>query len=196
MKNFKKVSNYSIAGLLAVGVILLSFFAYREKILADTIVPGYATAHVYIHVVVPTVEAVPFKVTFLPQTSSPRYYYKERSFMLASGMNTIEWYIRKIPSGSYQVKVESNGKEITGSPFAADLVNDKVNETTSFELNIGEPTPSPVPSVASDPNQADPGYDSLDSGGASGDETISPEPADSIASGDTPETPADPTSLI
>ena len=194
MKNFKKVSNYSIAGLLAVGVILLSFFAYREKILADTIVPGYATAHVNIHVTVPTVEAIPFKVTFLPQTNSPRYYFKERSFMLASGLNTIEWYIRKIPSGSYQVKVESNGQEITGSPFAVDLVNDKVNETTSFELNLGAPADDTTDTQA---DQNLPDTSGTDQTVApTTDTTVAPEAADSIPADSNPPSPTDPTNLI
>lgn len=183
MKNFKKVSNYSFAGLLAVGVFLLSFFAYREKISADTIVPGYATAHVNIHVTVPIVEDVPFKVTFLPQTKSPNYYFKDRNFSLTgSGLNTIEWYIRKIPSGTYKVVVESNGQELSGSQYVVNLVNDKVNDTTSFDLNLGEPTPSPVADTSASAGAADSGYtqDQIIVPGQTVSPTPTPQAADSI----------------
>jgi hypothetical protein len=165
IRNIKKISNYSIAGLLAVGVMILSLFAYREKIQADTVVPGYATAHLNIHVTVPTITSVPFKATFLPQTASKNYYFKERTFELsAAGLNTIEWYIRKIPAGNYKVILESNGQQLTNSPFIVTLLNDKVNDTTSFELNLGSPPSSEIapqenntekPNV----NLPDPGYD-------------------------------------
>jgi len=146
-KNLRKISNYSIAGLLMVGVIFMSFFAYKAKVQADTILPGYATAHLNIHVTVPTIQSVPFKVTFLPTSSSRVYYFKERTFALSgAGLNTIEWYIRKIPSGTYKVVIESNGKELSGSSVEISLVNDKVNDAGSFDLYLGEPIPSPIPS--------------------------------------------------
>jgi len=201
MSNFRKVSNYTIAGLLAVGVLLLSFFAYRAKIQADTIVPGYATAHLNIQVTVPTIQAVPFRVTFTPlAANAKRYYFKERSFDLsAAGLNTIEWYIRKIPAGSYKLTLTSNQQELTGSPYEVSLENDVVGDTASFTLNLGEPasssilapaiTPTPTPASASttpaDQNLPDPGYDQDQT---TGDETALPTTS-STASNDSPPVP-------
>lgn len=153
MKNIKKISNLSVAGLIAVSVMLLGLFAYRQQIQADTIIPGYATAHLNIHVMVPEIQDVPFKATFLPLSNNPQglYYFKERSFTMAgAGLNTIEWYIRKLPAGSYKLVFESNGKELTGSPYEVVLTSDKVNDTTSFDLFIGEPVPSPIPETKQD----------------------------------------------
>jgi hypothetical protein len=140
MKNLRRISNYSIAGLLAAGVMILSFFAYEAKISADTIVPGYATAHVGLNVTVPDARAVPFTVKFTPTNGSATYYFKTRPFeFTTAGLNTVEWYIRKIPSGSYKVTVSSSDQELNGSPVEVGLENDKVNETSEFELNLGEP---------------------------------------------------------
>jgi hypothetical protein len=167
MKNIKKISNFSVAGLIAVSVMLLGLFAYRQQIQADTIVPGYATAHLNIHVMVPGIQDIPFKATFLPLSNNPQglFYFKERPFTMAgAGLNTIEWYIRKLPAGTYKVVLESNGKELTGSPYEVVLTSDKVNDTTSFELFIGEPIPSPVPETKQDQAALpDPNYDEQES---------------------------------
>jgi len=172
VKNFRKLSNYSMAGLLAAGVILLSFFAYQQKILADTIVPGYATAHLNIQVTVPTVKAVPFKATFLPQTNSKIYYFKERIFTLSGeGLNTIEWYIRKIPEGKYTLILESNEEQLFGSPYSVELINDRVVDTTSFELNLGQ---SVVVNVSLPSSTPVPNPSTISSG--SGDQSLLPDP--------------------
>lgn len=183
MRNLKRISNYSIAGLLGVGVIILSLFAYNTKIQADTIVPGFATAHINIHVTVPEITSIPFKATFLPQTASKNFYFKERTFELsAAGLNTIEWYIRKIPAGQYKVLVESNGRQLSNSPFMATLVNDKVNDTASFELDLGSaPSTQMNNDQNSDLNLPDPEYNKTPL------ESPTPEATDSL--GDLPPIP-------
>ncbi len=140
MKNIRKVSNLSIAGILAVGVLLLGFFAYREKIQADTVLPGYATAHIGLNVTVPDARSVPFAVKFTPTNGGPTYYFKNRSFTFdIPGLNTVEWYIRKIPQGEYRVTLFSEDTELLGSPVDALLITDQVNDIAEFDLNLGEP---------------------------------------------------------
>ena len=145
MKNLRKVSNYTIAALLGLGVLTLSFFAYQTKIQADTIVPGYATAHVGLNVTVPDARAVPFMVKFTPTNGSKTYYFKSRAFSFSvAGLNTVEWYIRKIPAGTYKVTVDSSDNELSGSPVEVTLTSDVVNQTSEFELNLGEPVDQSV----------------------------------------------------
>jgi hypothetical protein len=140
MKNLRRISNYSIAGLLAMGVLALSFFAYKTKVSADTIVPGYATAHVGLNVTVPDSRAVPFTVKFTPMNGSSTYYFKTRPFEFqTAGLNTVEWYIRKIPAGQYRVTLDSSNQELKGSPVEVTFESDKVNETSEFELDLGSP---------------------------------------------------------
>ena len=151
MKNLRKLSNYTIAGFLAVGVLVLSFFAYQAKIQADTIVPGYATAHVGLNVTVPDARAVPFTVKFTPTNGSKTYYFKSREFTFTvAGLNTVEWYIRKIPAGTYKVSVDSSNNELDGSPVQATLVSDQVNQTSEFQLNLGDPVDQTVEQTATD----------------------------------------------
>lgn len=149
MKNIRKISNYSIAGLLAVGVLSLGIFAYRAKVQADTILPGYATAHVGLDITVPQTGTLPFTAKFLPIDGGKKYYFKSRDFTFeVAGLNTIEWYIRKIPEGNYKVVVTSLDAELAGSPIEIFLQNDQVNDTYDFGLNLGSPAPAetPVPS--------------------------------------------------
>ncbi len=144
MKNIKKISNLSIAGLLAIGVLALGYFAYQSKIQADTILPGYATAHVGLNVTVPDARSIPFAIRFTPVNGGANYYFKNRSFTFeTAGLNTVEWYIRKIPQGQYRVTLYSANNELSGSPVEVNFINDQVNETAEFELNLGEPSTEP-----------------------------------------------------
>jgi len=146
MKNIRKISNYSIAGILAIGVLSLGFFAYRAKVQADTILPGYATAHVGLDITVPQAGTLPFTAKFLPLDGGKKYYFKSRDFTFeVAGLNTIEWYIRKIPEGNYKVVVTSLDAELSGSPIEIFLQNDQVNDTYDFSLNLGEPAPAQMP---------------------------------------------------
>lgn len=145
MKLNRKTTNALIAGFLAFVVMSVGFFAYQQKASADTILPGFATAHIALRVTIPTAQAIKFKVVFNPTNGTKRYYFKERTFNFDTpGLNSVEWYIRKIPEGTFSVIVTSDSTALSPSPVSVPLVIDKVTETAKFELNLGMP-PTPTP---------------------------------------------------
>lgn len=147
MTNTKKIANISVAAVLALGVMTLGAIAYQQKIQADTILPGYATSHLNMHITVPTAQTVRIKAVYTPTNGSKRFYYKERDFDLGSpGLNTIDWYIRKIPGGDYNVTVTSLSGQFSPSYAATTLQTDQLNDTGKFDLFLGDPpTPTPTP---------------------------------------------------
>lgn len=146
MKLNQRVINSTIAATLGLAVVSLGFFAYKQKVQADTILPGFSTAHLSIHVTVPQATSINISAKFMPTNGSGRYYFKDRSFDLpAGGLNTIDWYIRKIPGQQYNLTVTSNGKALTNSPAVVMMSNDQLVNTGGFDLFIGQPA-APVSS--------------------------------------------------
>jgi len=149
MKLNRKATNAMIAGFLAVVVLTVGFFAYQQKASADTILPGFATAHIALRVTTPTAQSIKFRVVFNPTNGTKRYYFKERTFDFPTpGMNSVEWYIRKLPEGTFSIEVAADGSTLLPSPITATLITDKVNETSKFEHNLGMP---PAPSATPTP---------------------------------------------
>jgi hypothetical protein len=148
MTNPKKLTNIAVASVLALGVIAIGAIAYQQKIQADVIVPGFATAHSSLKITIPTAETVRVKETFVPTNGSKKYYFKERDFTFqAAGLNTIEWYIRKIPAGNYNVTIKSDAGEFDPATTQVTLISDQSNDVGSFGLNLGTPIPSATPTA-------------------------------------------------
>ena len=147
----KKSVNIAIGSFFVIVVVVIGFLVYQQKASADTVVPGFATAHVFLKITVPTAQQFTVKATFNPTDGTKKFYFKERTFDLtAPGLNTIDWYIRKIPAGSFSLVVTSGSNTLSPSPIIVPLTSDQVNETAKFELNLGEPpvTATVVPQSA------------------------------------------------
>jgi len=150
----RKIFNSIVGGALALGVIGIGFAAYQQKAQADTIVPGYATAHLHFNLTVPVVQNIQIKATFT-QPNTKKFYFKERDFqMTADGLNTVEWYIRKIPAGEYTLTLTSPQGLLQETSQQVTLENDKVADIGSFDLNLGMPiaTPEPIQSIETIPS--------------------------------------------
>lgn len=150
MKLNRKATNGLIAGFLAIIVMTAGFFAYQQKASADTITPGFATAHVALRIAIPTARSINFRVVFNSTNGSKRYYFKERVFNFETpGLNSVEWYIRKIPEGTFSVEVTADSTTLSPSPTDVSLAIDKVTDTAKFELNLGMPE-VPEPEISSE----------------------------------------------
>ncbi len=148
-----KIANAFIAGVLSLAVIGIGYSAYRQKVQADTIVPGYATLHLGLKVTIPDPNAIAIKAVAYPLKGGKKYYFKERDFVFENaGVNNIEWYIRKIPAGNYKVMVTSSSGQFLPQEQSIELINDSINERVRFELYIGEPTAVSSPVVAASPS--------------------------------------------
>lgn len=144
----KKIVNYLVVGVLTLGVFGIGITAYYQQVQADTIVPGYATAHLHFNVTVPVSQNIKIKATFTPQ-SGKNFYFKEREFEISNaGLNTIEWYIRKIPAGTYKLTVISPQGSFQSDVSQVNLETDKVNETGDFSLDLGSPAVAEPSSAA------------------------------------------------
>jgi hypothetical protein len=138
--NKKKIANIALSAVLALAVVGIGYSAYRQKIQADTVVPGYATLHLGLKITLPETESIRIKAVALPEDGSSRYYFKERDFTFTnSGVNNVEWYIRKIPAGSYKVMITSSSGSLTPESQNTYLISDQVNERLKYELYLGEP---------------------------------------------------------
>lgn len=137
--NKKKISNIVLSAVLALAVIGVGYSAYRQKIQADTIVPGYATLHLGLKITLPEANSIRIKAVALPENGGQRYYFKERDFTFSnSGVNNVEWYIRKIPAGNYKIMVTSSSGAFSPENQSTYLISDTVNERLRFELYLGE----------------------------------------------------------
>ncbi|MCX6809809.1 MAG: hypothetical protein NTZ65_03635 [Candidatus Berkelbacteria bacterium] len=148
----KKIANVTVAALLAIGVLGIGALAYQQKIQADTIVPGYSTAHFSLQITVPQVQSVPVKAVFTPVSGGKKYFFKDRSFSFAvPGLNTVDWYIRKIPAGAYDLTIDSNLGNFDLTATEVTLKNDQVNDVGKFVLDLGSP-PATQQIITPDPN--------------------------------------------
>ena len=162
--NKSKLANSVLAGVLALAVIGIGFSAYRQKVQADTVVPGYATLHLGIKVTIPTAYQITIKAVAYPERGGKNYYFKERTFTFDTpGVNNVEWYIRKIPAGSYNISVTSSAGTFSPGDQSIELTNDSVSDRAVYELYIGEPqevssptvTPTPTLSAVAPPENED-----------------------------------------
>lgn len=158
--NKSKIANSVLAGVLALAVAGIGFGAYRQKVQADTIVPGYATLHLGLKVTIPTADKITMKAVAYPERGGKNYYFKERTFTFDTpGVNNIEWYIRKIPAGNYNVSITSSGGTLTPDNQLAILANDSVSDRAVYQLYIGEPqaisSPVATPSEIVSPESED-----------------------------------------
>ena len=187
MTNPKKLTNIAVAGVLALGVIAIGTIAYQQKIKADMIVPGFATAHSSLKITIPTSKTIRVKETFVPTNGSKKYYFKERDFTFqTAGLNTIEWYIRKIPEGTYNLTIKSDAGDFTPTSTQVTLISDQTNDVGSFGLDLGTPVPSATPTaettLAAPPVPAEPSasatpFASASSTGASSNVPTPPLPS-------------------
>ena len=149
----RRAAGSLVAGFLTLGVIGVSALALRNQVQADTLVAGYATAHVHLEVMVCNTPQLPLKTTFTPE-SGKNFYFKERTFDLSPGLNTIEWYIRKIPGT--KVKAQLTSSQGIVAPESQDVIleSDRVSETIKYSIFICEPTPTPTPIPTATPTPA------------------------------------------
>jgi hypothetical protein len=136
MKNPKSVVNIAVAGLLAVGVIGIGAVSYSQ-IQADTVLPGYATAHLQLKITAPAAESIDVKAVFAP-SSGNKYYSQEKSFALSEGTNNIDWLIRKIPAGQYNLQMTAGQGDFIPSSRAVTLTSDKENAIDVVSLNLAQ----------------------------------------------------------
>ncbi len=138
--NKKKIANVVLSAVLALAVVGIGYSAYRQKIQADTVVPGYATLHLGLKITLPEAESIRIKAVAFPENGGSRYYFKERDFVFTNaGVNNVEWYIRKIPAGNYKVMITSSSGSLTPESQSMYLISDQVNERLKYELYLGEP---------------------------------------------------------
>jgi len=164
MKRAQKYANIIIAAVIVLGVGLV--FGLTRLVGADTVLPGYATAHLHLEVTVCEKSNVNVRAEFRPPTGK-RYYFKDRYFEVQSGLNTIEWYVRKIPGGSYRAIVTSNDGFFSPSEYDVDLTTDVANDSGRYSLVICTPQPAAATPAADEPE------------GEIIPETTSPEPTTS-----------------
>jgi len=138
----KRATGVFIATLIGLGVVASAVLVLGQ-VQADTIVPGFATAHVHLSITVCDASALPTQVKFMPEIGK-RYYFKDRAFELAPGLNTVEWYIRKIPGGKYKVTLAPSQGIVTPDAQDVTLLSDKVSGNVNLSVYICEPTPSPT----------------------------------------------------
>lgn len=144
----RKFTNIAVAFVLLVGFGLVVVFGIN-MVGADTVLPGYATAHLHLSVTVCEKSSVPIKAQFFP-SAGRKYYFKERTFEVSPGLNTIEWYIRKIPGGYYNFQVSSAEGAVTPASGTVTLINDQASDLDKLSLVVCTPTTSSGGSTLSD----------------------------------------------
>ncbi|MDH4359038.1 MAG: hypothetical protein OEV37_03865 [Candidatus Berkelbacteria bacterium] len=147
MKRPQKYVNIIVAATIVLGVGLV--LGLTRLVGADTVVAGYATARVHLEVTVCEKSNVNVRAEFRPPTGK-KYYFKDRYFEVQSGLNTIEWYIRKIPGGSYRAIISSDDGSFSPSTFDVNLTMDIANQAGRYSLVICTPQPAEATSPALD----------------------------------------------
>lgn len=118
-----------------------------SRVSADKVLPGYATAHFHLQITVPEMKTVPVKAVFTP-TQGSKFYFKDRDFSFTvAGINTVDWFIRKIPEGEYTVAISSPSGAFEPSTMSITLLANRVNDLGGPSLNLGMPIPAPAPAV-------------------------------------------------
>lgn len=145
LKN-RKTLNFLIIAILTLSIGGIGILGYT-RVSADTVLPGYATAHFHLQITVPEMKSVPVKAVFTP-TEGSKFYYKDRSFSFTvPGINTVDWFIRKIPEGEYTVAISSPSGAFEPSTMSIRLLANQVNDLGGPALNLGTPVPTPVPPI-------------------------------------------------
>ncbi|PIT97376.1 hypothetical protein COT77_01795 [Candidatus Berkelbacteria bacterium CG10_big_fil_rev_8_21_14_0_10_41_12] len=137
----RKTISLAVAGILAISVLSIGILGY-SSVGADTVLPGYATAHIHMEVTIPDIRKVQVRAVFTPEQGK-KFYFKERDFsFIAPGLNTVEWYIRKIPEGTFTFSITSPSGAFDPSTAKVTLTANKVNDVSSTSINLGTPTPA------------------------------------------------------
>lgn len=179
--NKSKVANSILAGVLALAVVGIGFSAYRQKVQADTVVPGYATLHLGLKVTVPTADQITIKAVAYPERGGKNYYFKERTFTFNTpGINNVEWYIRKIPAGNYNVSITSSAGTFSPGVQLVELTNDSVSDRAVYELYLGMPQEISSP-VATPSATLSPAGEVIDI-----EDLLTPSPTPTTTTGDSP----------
>ena len=146
----RKITNIIVGSLLGLGLVGIGVAAYQQ-VSADNVVPGYATARLHFNVTVPLPQKIKIKAAFTPP-SGKNFYFKEREFDIkAEGLNTVDWYIRKIPGGTYSLTLDSPQGVLQSSPSKVTLNSDKVADAGKFSLNLGSPLPKATETATVEP---------------------------------------------
>lgn len=149
--NKSRIANAVLAGVLALAVVGIGYSAYRQKVQADTIVPGYSTLHLGLKVTIPETDNIRIKMVAYPERGGKRYYFKERDFTFKTpGTNNIEWYIRKIPADRYRVIITSPNGAFSPDSQTVELENDAVSTRLKYDLFLG--MPEEISSPVADPS--------------------------------------------
>lgn len=151
VKSPKKMAGVLVAAGLLIGVAGIAYVGIK-MVGADTVLPGFATAHLHLEVTVCEKSSIPVRAQFTPQTGK-RFYFKERTFEVQSGLNTIEWYIRKIPGNTYDAEISSTTNLFETGQARVALTNDKVGDVGSYALVICDPSKN----ATATPNSDEPG---------------------------------------
>lgn len=138
----RRSANVALVAFLAIAVIGAGIIGYNSQIQADTITPGYATAKVIMQITVPEAKEISVNASFFPTDSRvSKYYFKNRVFTMKPGINLVNWYIKKIPGGTYNASIKSNIASFQPSEVAITLQSDEVTNTEKFAIDLGMPTP-------------------------------------------------------
>ena len=192
MKLTHKTINLLVAVLLLLGTIGIGALAYRQtRAQADTILPGFATARVFMEFSVPEAKVIQVRATFNPvYPKNQRFYYKDRVFKFNPGTTTINWFIRKIPADMYNVSITSTEGNLEPATLVATLQSDRVNGLDKVKLFLGLPEYTPTPASVEPTATPTPTPASIytpDSYEFEGEYT--PEPSTTGTSGELPATP-------
>lgn len=158
----RKTLNFLVIAILTFSIGGIGILGY-SRVSADTILPGYATAHFHLQITVPEMKTVPVKAVFTP-TQGSKFYFKDRDFSFATpGINSVDWFVRKIPEGEYSVAISSPSGAFEPSTMTVTLLANKVNDLGGPSLNLGtpvvtvapttQPTELPLNSVAPSPTE-------------------------------------------
>jgi len=138
----RRSANVALVAFLAVAVIGAGIVGYNAQIQADTITPGFATAKVIMQITVPEANDISINASFFPtDTRISKYYFKNRVFAVKPGINLVNWYIKKIPGGTYKASIKSNIASFQPSEIAITLLSDEVTNTEKFVMDLGMPAP-------------------------------------------------------
>lgn len=145
LKN-RKTLNFLIIAMLTLSIGSIGILGYT-RVSADTVLPGYATAHFHLQITVPEMRSVSVKAVFTP-TQGSKFYFKDRDFSFTvPGINSVDWFIRKIPEGEYTVAISSPSGAFEPSTMSIRLLANQVNDLGGPSLNLGTPVPAPIPPV-------------------------------------------------
>jgi hypothetical protein len=138
MKNPRNVVNLTIASLLLVAVTSLGIFV-AKSVQADVVYPGYATANISLVINAQSEQDISVTSKFAPEdVTNENYNYKSRTFHVLPGQNNISWTVKRITPGTKIITVSADTGIFTKSTQTLKLESDKVTNTDTFGLTLGD----------------------------------------------------------